>query len=116
MHVAADELRRFEPAEQREHARGAARALAQRAGEDAIRNRDLAGLRRDPVDDQRIAPCLRDREQLFLRAREDAGVAGIGMREHQSLVGHDDAGEHALEMAGGIGEQRLQIVGAGRRG
>ena len=60
MHVAADELRRFELAEQREHARGAAAALAQRAGEDAIRDRDLPGLGRDPVDHQRIAARLRD--------------------------------------------------------
>ena len=60
MHVAADEFRRFELAEQREHAGSAAAALAQRAGEDAIGNRHLAGLRRDPVDDQRIAARLRD--------------------------------------------------------
>ncbi len=75
MHVAADEFRRFELAEQREHAGGAAAALAQRAGEDAIGNRHLSGLRRDPVDDQRIAARLRDGQQLLLRAREDADVA-----------------------------------------
>ena len=115
MHVAADEFRRLELAEQREHARGAAAALAQRAGEDAIGNRDLSGLRRDAVDDQRIAARLRDGEQLLLRAREDADVAVLGIREHQPLVGHDDAGEHALEVAGRVREQGLQIVGAGRR-
>ena len=60
MHVAADEFRCLELAEQREHARGASTALTQRAGEDAIGNRHLAGLRRDAVDDQRIAACLRD--------------------------------------------------------
>ena len=37
-----------------------------------------------------------------------------GIREHQALVGHDDAGEHALQMAGGVGEQALQVVGAAR--
>ena len=37
-----------------------------------------------------------------------------GMREHQALVGHDDAGEHALQVAGGVGQQALQIVGAAR--
>ena len=115
MHVAPDEFRRFELAEQREHAGGAARALAQRAREDAIRDRDLAGLRRDPVDDERIAPRLRDGQQLALRAREDADVAALGMREHQALVGHDDAGEHALQVAGGVRQQRLQVVGAGGR-
>ena len=77
VHVAADEFRRFELAEQREHARGAAAALAQRAGEDAIGNGDLPGLRRDPVDDQRIAARLRDGQQLLLRAREDGGVAAL---------------------------------------
>ena len=60
VHVAADEFRRFELAEQREHTGGAAAALAQRAGEDAIGNGHLSGLRRDPVDDQRIAARLRD--------------------------------------------------------
>ena len=32
--------------------------------------------------------------------------------ECQALVGHDDAGEHALEVPGGVGQQRLQVVGA----
>ena len=112
VHVAPDELRRLEFAEQREHTRGAARSLAQRARQDAIRNRDLSGLRRDPVDDQRIAARLRDGEQLLLRAREDGDVAGLRPGERQPLVRHDDAGEHALEMSGGVGQQRLQVVRA----
>jgi hypothetical protein len=111
VHVAADELRRVEPAEQRQHARGAARALAQRAGEDAKWNGDLAGLRGDLVDHQRVAARLRDRQQLFLRARQDGGVAAFGPGERESLVGHHDAGQHALEMRGGVGQQRLQVVG-----
>ena len=112
MHVAADEFRRVELAEQRQHAGGAAAALAQRTGEDAVRNRHLPGLRRDPVDDQRIAARLRDRQQLFLRAREDGGVGAFRPGERQALVGHHDAREHALQMPGGVGQQRLQVVRA----
>ena len=112
MHVAPDEFGRVEFAKQRQHAGGAAAALAQRTGQDAIRNRHLPGLRGDPVDHQRIAPRLRDRQQLFLRARENRRVGVFRPGECQALVGHHDAGEHALEMPGGVGEQRLQIVGA----
>jgi hypothetical protein len=32
--------------------------------------------------------------------------------ERESLVGHHDAGQHALEMARGVRQQRLQVVGA----
>ena len=75
--IARGELRAARVAKQREHADGLAARLLQRARQNAVRN---LRRRRAPVlqlvDDHRLAPHLRHRQQLPMGARDELIVRG----------------------------------------